>query len=91
MNGIIREKSIGKGSLVYRLFGRDTNGVTQYGVEITSTLFSNTPETEKVFDITADISEAHRFFDLISENLVLPCTLRDITTDYIDEFFTVKS
>lgn len=91
MNGIIRERIIGKGALKYSLTETNDNGIHRYGVTVTSTLFGETPETAAVDDISADMETAVRFFDMAVENLVLPCTLKDVAENYISDIFSVKS
>ena len=83
---VVREEILGNGSLIYHLLKTnrtiEERSVCVYGIRIVSTLFQES-ESETVLDVSGDFTLASELFDLAHQNVVLPCTLKDITYDFL--------
>ena len=83
---IIREEVIGSGHIFYRIM--KTNVVIEnqpecvYGLEIESTLFG-VKETATVNDVSTKFELVNQLFEMAVQNMVLPCTLKDVTYDFL--------
>ncbi len=82
----LREEVVGRGHIVYKI--TKTNAVIEslpvcvYGIEIISTLFSET-EVCSINDISTKFEVVNELFELVVQNMVLPCTLQDIAYDFL--------
>lgn len=83
---LIKIYKIAGEKLIYQLFSDETEieneNVKVYGIRITSKLY-DVEETSEVSDITSRYEFAQEIFDMLIENAVLPCTLKDIIIDLI--------
>ena len=83
---IIREEIVGSGHIIYRMIKTniviENSPVCVYGIEIVSTLFSE-KDSCTVKDISTKFDIANELFELTVKNMVLPCTLKDITYDFL--------
>ena len=83
----IKQEIIGGGKLIYEMFRTELmiegHITCVYGIGITSSLF-NDKETCMIRDITSCFEKVAELFELIVSNIVLPCTLKDIVSDYLD-------
>lgn len=83
---IIREEVIGSGHIYYRIM--KTNVVIEnqpecvYGMQIDSTLFG-AREIATVSDVSTKFELVNQLFEMAVDNMVLPCTLKDITYDFL--------
>lgn len=79
---------MGSGNLVYSLIRTnvmlDERPVCVYGIRISSSLFQK-EEVESVPDVSSDFSMVNDLFEMLVRNMVLPCTLKDIISDYLVE------
>ncbi|HOV40905.1 MAG TPA: DUF6514 family protein [Oscillospiraceae bacterium] len=82
----VREAVLGGGHLIYSLIKSDAlidgKHACVYGVKIFSSLFSQN-EVEVVKDISSNFETANELFDMLVDNIVLPCTLKDIAYDFL--------
>ena len=76
------------GRLCYSLTETVTENGKSYGITIRTTLFGE-EEIQSVNDISGDIDKMEQFIEVLAENNVLPCTLKDIAEDYIAAEYTV--
>lgn len=85
-SSIIREEVIGSGHIFYRIL--KTNVLIEnrpecvYGLEVDSTLFG-ARETATVNDVSTKFELVNQLFEMAVENMVLPCTLKDVTYDFL--------
>lgn len=61
----------------------DGNPRDVYGIEVVSSLFDGR-ESALLMDISTDYDCVKNLYDMVVENLVMPCTLKDITEDYLE-------
>ena len=80
----IKRYEIAGGRLCYELVESISEGYVCFGVKVSTTLFGET-ETAYVEDVSCIYEKAEQFFDIIVDNAVLPCTLKDIAEDYVSE------
>ena len=78
---IIKEHKTAAGRLCYELIESTSKGRVCFGVRVSTTLFGD-EESAYVEDVSHIYERAEKFFDLIADNAVLPCTLKDIAEDY---------
>lgn len=81
---IIKHYETASGRLCYDLIRNSINGRVCYGVRVSTTLFGE-EETAVVEDIASDPERAAEFVRVIADNIVLPCTLKDIAEDFAAE------
>ena len=80
----IRRYVIAGGRLCYELVESMTEGYACFGVRVSTTLFGEA-ESAYIEDVSHIFEKAEAFFELIADNAVLPCTLKDIAEDYAAE------
>ncbi len=82
----VRETVLGGGHLIYSLIKSDAlidgKHACVYGVKICSSLFTPN-EVETIKDVSSNFETANELFDMLVDNIVLPCTLKDITYDFL--------
>lgn len=83
---LIRQEVIAQGKLKYEMYRTemriDGHVTTMYGLGIESTLFKE-PDCCVIRDVSSNYEKVESLFNIIIENVVLPCTLKDIIIDYI--------
>ncbi|MFA5658718.1 MAG: DUF6514 family protein [Oscillospiraceae bacterium] len=88
---VILSEALANGRLVYRLFQSECEidgGFTAcYGIEIKSSLFDKS-ESEKVAGITSSFELAKELFELLTENLVTPISLKYIVEDFVTQKYS---
>lgn len=84
---ILKEDVIAGGRVSYRMLKSesfcDGNPRDVYGIEVVSSLFDGR-ESALLMDISTDYDCVKNLYDMVVENLVMPCTLKDITEDYLE-------
>lgn len=76
-----------KGKLRYILFSTNSNGFTQYGITVNSTLFGT--ETATLSEISTDEVFVQRLMTLLADNMVLPSTFKEVVEEYVAAAMTV--
>lgn len=84
---VLMEDVIAGGRISYRLLKSESfcDGKPRdvYGIEVVSSLFDGR-ESALIMDISTDYECVKKLYNLAVENLVMPCTLKDITEDYLE-------
>ncbi len=74
--------SIGDGGLVYNVVRSKCEGADTLGVEIRCKLFGNDDHVI-IEDISSNVDMVKELINLMADNLVTPCTAKDIVEDFI--------
>ncbi|NMA79384.1 MAG: hypothetical protein GX967_01910 [Clostridiales bacterium] len=74
--------SIGDGGLVYNVVRSKCGSDDTLGVEVKCRLFG-TDDTVVIEDISPNFQMVKELINLMAENLVTPCTAKDVAEDFI--------
>ncbi|HKM32715.1 MAG TPA: DUF6514 family protein [Oscillospiraceae bacterium] len=73
---------VGNGGLEYCIVQSNEDGHQSYGIELKCSLFGD-EDTARIDDISTDFRFMKNLVDILAENLVTPCTARDIVQDIL--------
>lgn len=73
--------------LNYRLVGYTEEGMENYGIEVSTTLFGN-EEKDCIRDISTDLEFTEKLMNTLADNSALPSTAREIIEEYITAHYT---
>lgn len=74
--------AVGNGGLVYSVTECRGEGNYSFGIEMRCNLFGDENQI-KIDDISTDFGFVKRLVDLLADNLVTPCTAKDVVEDYL--------
>lgn len=84
---VIKKEMVGGGKLIYEMYKTELSFeghlTCVYGVGVTSTLFTE-KESCMIRDVSSNFEKVDTLFELLVTNVVLPCTLKDIVSDYLE-------
>ena len=76
-----------KHKLRYILFSTNSDGLTHYGITVSSALFGE--ETATLSEISTDKIFVQRLMNMLADNLVLPSTFKEVVEEYVSAVMTV--
>lgn len=83
---VIREEVLGNGHIIYKIIKTnvliENQPICVYGIQVTSTLFAE-KEISTIKDVSTKFEVVNELFEIIVQNMVLPCTLQDIAYDFL--------
>lgn len=74
--------SIGNGGLVYNMICSEFEGAKTLGIEVRCKLFGRDDHII-IEDISTNIQLVKELINLMADNLVTPCTAKDVVQDFI--------